>query len=186
MAEPTKIAVLTSGGDAQGMNAVVRAVVRTAIHEGAVPYAVHEGWKGAVEGGGLISELTWSDVSGILNEGGTTIGTARCAAFRERDGLRAAVGNFVSRGIDRVVAIGGDGTLTGADQLRELWGELLAELVERGEVAPEAAQAHPRLHLAGVVGSIDNDLVGTDMTVGADSALHRIIEAIDAITSTAA
>lgn len=186
MAEPTKIAVLTSGGDAQGMNAVVRAVVRTAIHEGAVPYAVHEGWKGAVEGGGLISELTWSDVSGILNEGGTTIGTARCAAFRERDGLRAAVGNFVSRGIDRVVAIGGDGTLTGADQLRELWGELLAELVERGEIAPEAAQAHPRLHLAGVVGSIDNDLVGTDMTVGADSALHRIIEAIDAITSTAA
>ena len=132
MAEPTKIAVLTSGGDAQGMNAVVRAVVRTTIHEGAVPYAVHEGWKGAVEGGGLISELTWSDVSGILNEGGTTIGTARCAAFRERDGLRAAVGNFVSRGIDRVVAIGGDGTLTGADQLRELWGELLAELVERG------------------------------------------------------
>ena len=97
MAAPTKIAVLTSGGDAQGMNAVVRAVVRTAIHEGAVPYAVHEGWKGAVEGGCLISELTWSDVSGILNEGGTTIGTARCAAFRERDGLRAAVGNFVSR-----------------------------------------------------------------------------------------
>ena len=72
-----KLAVLTSGGDAQGMNAVVRAVVRTAIHEGAVPYGVHEGWRGAVEGGALISKMEWSDVSVILNEGGTTIRTAR-------------------------------------------------------------------------------------------------------------
>ena len=184
--EPKKIAVLTSGGDAQGMNAVVRAVVRTALHEGAVPYAVMEGWKGAVEGGSLIREMTWSDVSGILNEGGTAIGTARCDAFRERDGMRQAVKNLVSEGIDRVVAVGGDGSLTGADELRAQWSGLLDELVERGEITRKQADAHPRLHLAGVVGSIDNDLVGSDMTVGTDSALHRIIEAIDAISSTAA
>ena len=184
--EPRKIAVLTSGGDAQGMNAVVRAVVRTALHEGAVPYAVMEGWKGAVEGGSLIRETTWSDVSGILNEGGTAIGTARCDAFRERDGMREAVRNLVAEGIDRVVAVGGDGSLTGANELRAQWSGLLDELVERGEITREQADAHPRLHLAGVVGSIDNDLVGSDMTVGTDSALHRIVEAIDAISSTAA
>ncbi|MDO4887384.1 MAG: 6-phosphofructokinase [Actinomycetaceae bacterium] len=186
MSEPTKIAVLTSGGDAQGMNAVVRAVVRTAIHEGAVPFAVREGWKGAVEGGELISQMTWSDVSGILEQGGTRIGTARCDEFRERDGMRAAVRNLVSLGIDRVVAIGGDGTLSGADELRELWPGLIDELVECKEISPQVAAAHPKLHLAGVVGSIDNDLVGTDMTVGTDSALHRILEAVDSITSTAA
>ncbi|MCF2707453.1 6-phosphofructokinase [Arcanobacterium haemolyticum] len=184
--EPLKIAVLTSGGDAQGMNAVVRAAVRTAIHEGVKPYAILEGWRGAVEGGDLIRELGWSDVSNTLSEGGTVIGTARCPEFRERSGLRAAVRNLVKIGIDRIVAIGGDGSLSGADELRELWPELLDELVERGEILPDEAAAHPKLHLAGVVGSIDNDLVGSDMTVGADSALHRIIEAIDAISSTAA
>lgn len=184
--QPIKIAVLTSGGDAQGMNAVVRAVVRTTLHEGGIPYAVMEGWKGAVEGGEYIKAMSWSDVSGILNTGGTSIGTARCAEFREREGMRAAVRNLVTRGIDRVVAIGGDGSLSGADELRELWEELLEELVDMGEVTPQQAAAHPRLMLAGVVGSIDNDLVGSDMTVGTDSALHRIIEAIDAITSTAA
>ena len=169
--EPTKIAILTSGGDAQGMNAVVRAVARTAIHEGAVPYAVREGWRGAVEGGDLISEMGWSDVSNILNQGGTTIGTARCAEFRERAGQRAAVKNFVSRGIDRIVAIGGDGTLTGADVLREQWPSLLEELVAAGEIAPDVAERHQKVHIAGVVGSIDNDLVGSDMTVGAITAL---------------
>lgn len=184
--EPTKIAVLTSGGDAQGMNAVVRAVVRTAIHEGVTPYAVLEGWRGAVEGGDLIKKVGWSEVSGTLSTGGTIIGTARCAEFRERSGLRSAVKNFVQLGIDRIVVIGGDGTLTGADELRELWPELLEELVANGEITRELADKHPLLHLAGVVGSIDNDLVGSDMTVGADSALHRIIDAIDAISSTAA
>ena len=184
--EPRKIAILTSGGDAQGMNAVVRGVVRTAIHEGAVPYAVREGWRGAVEGGDLISEMGWSDVSNILNQGGTTIGTARCAEFRERAGQRAAVKNFVSRGIDRIVAVGGDGTLTGADVLREQWPSLLEELVASGEVDPETAERHKKVHIAGVVGSIDNDLVGSDMTVGANTALHRIVEAIDALSSTAA
>lgn len=87
-AERPKIGVLTSGGDAQGMNAVVRAVVRTALHAGAIPFALHEGWKGAIEGGDLIQELSWSSVSGILSKGGTAIGTARSDEFRERSGLK--------------------------------------------------------------------------------------------------
>ncbi|MDN6487135.1 MAG: 6-phosphofructokinase, partial [Ancrocorticia sp.] len=150
-----KIAVLTSGGDAQGMNAVVRAVVRTAIHEGAVPYGVHEGWRGAVEGGDLIREMHWSDVSGILNLGGTTIGTARCAEFRERSGRRQAVKNLVQLGIDRIIAIGGDGTLTGADALRAEWPTLVDELLEAGEIDSETAATHRPAPRAGVVGSID-------------------------------
>lgn len=185
-AAKVKIGVITSGGDAQGMNAVVRAAVRTALHEGAQPYAIREGWKGAVFGGELIQKLEWSDVSGILNKGGTSIGTARCDEFRERAGIKRAVHNLVTEGIDRLVIVGGDGTLSGADELRELWPELLAELVDDGALSAEQAAQHAQLHIAGVVGSIDNDLVGTDMTVGADSALHRIIEAIDAIAATAA
>ncbi len=181
-----KIGVLTSGGDAQGMNAVVRAVVRTALHEGARPYAIKEGWQGAVQGGALLTEMTWRDVSGILNQGGTAIGTARCDEFRQRAGIKKAVYNLVKEGIDRLVIIGGDGTLSGADELRALWPELLQELVAENQITPELAATHQKLHIAGVVGSIDNDLVGTDMTVGADTALHRIIEAIDAIASTAA
>ncbi|WP_182170241.1 6-phosphofructokinase [Flaviflexus equikiangi] len=183
--ESVKIGVLTSGGDAQGMNAIVRAVVRTALHEGARPFAIREGWKGAVEGGDLIQEMSWSDVSDILHRGGTIIGTARSDRFREREGMREAVKNLVSLGIDRLISIGGDGTLTGTDELRAEWPSLLAELVEMGEIEQDTADRHPLLHIAGVVGSIDNDLVGTDMTVGADSALHRIIDAIDAISSTA-
>ncbi|QOR47096.1 6-phosphofructokinase [Trueperella pecoris] len=181
-----KIGILTSGGDAQGMNATVRAAVRTALQLGAQPYAFLEGWRGPVEGGSLIKKMDWSDVSATINKGGTAIGTARSDEFRERSGLKKAVYNFVSNGIDRLVIMGGDGTLTGADELRELWPELLAELVDEGKVSPEQSERHKKLMIAGVVGSIDNDLVGTDMTVGADSALTRIIEAIDAIAATAA
>lgn len=186
MAKKIKIGVLTSGGDAQGMNAVVRAVIRTAIHDGAQPYMIREGWKGAVEGGKLIKPATWSDSAGILQQGGTAIGTARSEEFRQRSGVKKAVYNLVSAGIDRIVIIGGDGTLTGADELRQLWPELLAELVAEGKISEGQASKHKKLYIAGVVGSIDNDLVGTDMTVGTDSALHRIIEAVDAIASTAA
>ncbi|MDO5671593.1 MAG: 6-phosphofructokinase [Actinomycetaceae bacterium] len=184
--KPIKLGVLTSGGDAQGMNAAVRAVVRTALVMGAEPYGVMEGWQGAVEGGEKIRPMGWSDVSSILNEGGTVIGTARCAAFRERDGLRTAARNLVERGIDRMVVIGGDGSLAGTDEFRREWPSLLAELVERGEISSEVAAAHPALMVVGIVGSIDNDLVGADMTIGTDSALHRIVEAIDALSSTAA
>ena len=182
---PTKLAVLTSGGDAAGMNPAVRAVVRTGLDLGIEVFAVFEGLRGLVEGGDLIRPATSADVGGILYRGGTVLGTARCEAFRTRDGRRQAAHNLVEQGIDTLVVIGGDGSLTGADIFREEWPTLLAELVERDEIDLAQADAHQRLTLVGLVGSIDNDMFGTDMTIGADTALHRITEAIDAIQSTA-
>jgi 6-phosphofructokinase 1 len=116
-----RIAVLTSGGDAQGMNAAVRAVVRASIRFGAEVFGIHNGYQGAVDGGDQIRQLHWNDVSGILHRGGTVIGTARCADFRERDRPPAAARNLLQPGIDRLVVIGGDGSLTGTtDSPREL------------------------------------------------------------------
>jgi 6-phosphofructokinase 1 len=181
-----KIAVLTSGGDAQGMNAAVRAVVRTALHEGAEVYAIYEGYQGMVDGGEAIQPMNWDSVGGILQLGGTVIGSARCQDFRTREGRRTAARNLVAHGIDRLIVIGGDGSLTGARVFREEWPELLKELQENGELEAETAAQHAHLAVVGLVGSIDNDFHGTDMTIGADTALHRITEAVDAITSTAA
>ncbi|RMF46820.1 MAG: 6-phosphofructokinase [Anaerolineae bacterium] len=178
--------MLTSGGDAPGMNAAVRAVVRTVLHHKAQPYAIYEGYQGMVEGGERIRRMTWEDVGGILQRGGTVIGTARSAAFRTHEGRRTAAKNLLAHGIDRLVVIGGDGSLTGANIFREEWPRLLEELVAAGEIAPETARRHPHLGIVGLVGSIDNDFFGTDMTIGADTALHRIVEAVDAISSTAA
>uniref|UniRef100_A0A8C1E3F1 ATP-dependent 6-phosphofructokinase n=1 Tax=Cyprinus carpio carpio TaxID=630221 RepID=A0A8C1E3F1_CYPCA len=153
------IAVLTSGGDAQGMNAAVRAVVRMGIYVGAKVYFVHEG--------------------------GTVIGSARCKDFRTREGRLKAAHNLVQRGITNLCVIGGDGSLTGANLFREEWSGLLAELVQQGLIDEEASQKYSALHIVGMVGSIDNDFCGTDMTIGTDSALHRIIEVVDAIMTTA-
>ncbi|MCV2394708.1 6-phosphofructokinase [Actinotalea sp. M2MS4P-6] len=180
------VAVLTSGGDAPGMNAVVRAVVRTAIGAGAAVYTVQEGLQGLVDGGDRIRRVEWGSVSSIQHRGGTVIGTARSAAFRTREGRLTAAANLVGHGIDRLVVVGGDGSLTGTDVFRSEWPGLLAELAETGRIDSGAPERHRHLVIAGVVGSIDNDMVGTDMTVGADTALHRIIEAIDALSSTAA
>ena len=179
------IAVLTSGGDSPGMNAALRAVVRTAIHSGAKAFAIHEGYQGMVDGGDAIREMNWNDVGGILQRGGTVIGTARCAAFRERAGRLQAAANLLEHGIDGLVVIGGDGSLTGADILRQEWPGLLEELVSQGRVSAALAAQYPKLNMVGMVGSIDNDMLGTDMTIGADTALHRIVEAIDALNSTA-
>jgi 6-phosphofructokinase 1 len=179
-------AVFTSGGDAPGMNAAVRAVVRAAHDRGVEMFAVFEGYQGMVDGGDSLRPLSWDDVGGILHQGGTVIGSARCAAFRERSGRLRAAKNLVERGIDGLVAIGGDGTLTGANLFRQEWPGLLQELVEKGEISAEVAGRHPWLQIVGLVGSIDNDMFGTDMTIGADTALHRIVTAVDAIISTAA
>ncbi len=183
---PIAIGVLTSGGDAQGMNAAVRAVVRTALSKGVDVYAIYEGYEGMIEGGERIRKMAWGSVGGIIYRGGTVIGTARSAAFRTREGRLQAALNLVERGIDRLVIIGGDGSLTGANLFRQEWTDLLDELVEHGTISRETAAQHPALAIVGLVGSIDNDMFGTDMTIGADTALHRITEAIDAISSTAA
>uniref|UniRef100_A0AAY4ANY4 ATP-dependent 6-phosphofructokinase n=1 Tax=Denticeps clupeoides TaxID=299321 RepID=A0AAY4ANY4_9TELE len=179
------VAVLTSGGDAQGMNGAVRAVVRMGIYVGAKVYLIHEGYQGMVDGGDNIKEATWESVSSMLQVGGTFIGSARCAEFRTHDGRLRAAQNLVKRGITNLCVIGGDGSLTGANLFREEWSGLLEELVQSGKIDEAAAQAHSVLHIVGMVGSIDNDFCGTDMTIGTDSALHRIIEVVDAIMTTA-
>ncbi|XP_066539343.1 ATP-dependent 6-phosphofructokinase, platelet type isoform X1 [Hoplias malabaricus] len=179
------IAVLTSGGDAQGMNAAVRAVVRMGIYVGAKVYFIHEGYQGMVDGGDNIKEATWESVSSMLQVGGTVIGSARCKEFRTHEGRLKAAHNLVQRGITNLCVIGGDGSLTGANLFREEWSGLLTELVQQGLIEEDAVQRYSALHIVGMVGSIDNDFCGTDMTIGTDSALHRIIEVVDAIMTTA-
>ncbi|CAH8620502.1 unnamed protein product [Schistosoma rodhaini] len=179
------IAVLTSGGDAQGMNAAVRAVVRMGIYCGCRVFFIREGYQGLVDGGQNIQEASWADVSGILQLGGTKIGSARCMDFRERYGRLKAAENLVKNQITNLVVIGGDGSLTGANLFRAEWSSLLEELVTSNKISAESAKQFHRLNIVGLVGSIDNDFCGTDMTIGADSALHRIIEATDAISTTA-
>ena len=125
--EPTRLAVLTSGGDSAGMNAAVRAVVRTGLDLGMEVFVVFEGLQGLVEGGELLRPATTADVGGILHQGGTVLGTARCKEFRERDGRRRAARNLVEHGVDALVVIGGDGSLTGANQFREEWPDVEPE-----------------------------------------------------------
>ncbi|CAF1525115.1 unnamed protein product, partial [Didymodactylos carnosus] len=136
-------------------------------------------------GGNLIRQATWASVSGILDDGGTIIGSARCLEFRERPGRLRAAKNLIDHEINNIVCIGGDGSLTGANLFRKEWEGLVKELSEKGEITKENAEKFNYLNIVGLVGSIDNDFCGTDMTIGADSALHRIMEAIDCITTTA-
>ena len=181
------LAVMTSGGDAQGMNPAVRAVVRTALHHGAEIFAVYEGYQGLIDGGDRIRP----------RELGRRQQHPQPRRHRDRHRALGRVPRAgrpppgraqpAARGIDRLVVIGGDGSLSGADLLRQEWPSLVAELRRRpATIDQETADRHPALMIAGLVGSIDNDMIGTDMTIGADSALHRIVEAIDAIASTAA
>ncbi|KAI0008217.1 6-phosphofructokinase [Xylariaceae sp. FL0662B] len=186
MAAPKKkIAVMTSGGDSPGMNGVVRAVVRMAIHMGCDAYCIYEGYEGLVQGGNLIRQMEWNDVRGYLSEGGTLIGTARCMAFFERAGRLAAAKNLILNGIDALIICGGDGSLTGADRFRAEWPSLVEELVSTGQLEKKQVDPYRHLNLVGLVGSIDNDLSGTDATIGAYSALARICEMVDYIEATA-
>lgn len=180
-----RIGILTSGGDAPGMNAALRSAVRTALDLGIGIYGIWEGYQGMVDGGDRIRELSWESVGGILQRGGTIIGTARCKDFRTREGRLKAARNLVNNGIDGLIIIGGDGSLTGGAIFREEWPQLIADLIQSGKIPPDSAEEYPNLVIVGLPGSIDNDMYGTEMTIGADTALHRITEAIDAITSTA-
>uniref|UniRef100_A0A8C4GF25 6-phosphofructokinase n=1 Tax=Dicentrarchus labrax TaxID=13489 RepID=A0A8C4GF25_DICLA len=168
-----------------GMNAAVRATVRVGLYTGAKVYFVHEGYQGLVDGGDHIRPATWESVSMMLQLGGTVIGSARCQDFRTKEGRTKAACNLVKLGITNLCVIGGDGSLTGANQFRTEWSELLADLVKAGKITANEAKCSSHLNIVGMVGSIDNDFCGTDMTIGTDSALHRIIEIVDAITTTA-
>lgn len=180
-----RIGVMTSGGDAPGMNAAVRAVVRMSIAKGCEPYAIFEGYEGLVKGGDLIKKMNWEDVRGWQSEGGTLIGTARCKEFRERPGRLSAAKNLILSGIDALIICGGDGSLTGADIFRSEWKGLLDELVQTKELTQAQTDQFQHLNIVGLVGSIDNDMSSTDATIGAYSSLTRICQAVDFIDATA-
>lgn len=155
------IAVLTSGGDAPGMNACIRAVVRTGIYHGKNMFGVMQGYQGLINDN--IIPMDARSVSNILHIGGTILKTARCLEFKEESGMAKAFENFQKREIDALVVIGGDGTFTGAKRFGENYG----------------------IKVIGVPGTIDNDLYGSDFTLGYDTAINTIIEAIDKIRDTA-
>lgn len=168
------------------MNAALRAVVRTGISSGLEVYAICEGFSGMVAGGDQIKPMSWGDVGGIMHLGGTAIGSARCGEFHERAGRLLAARNLLQKEIEGLIVIGGDGSQTGAGLLHAEWPGLIQELLDSGQLTRKVAARAKALPVVGIIGSIDNDMFGTDITTGADTALHRIIDATDAISSTAA
>uniref|UniRef100_G3TMZ0 6-phosphofructokinase type B n=1 Tax=Loxodonta africana TaxID=9785 RepID=G3TMZ0_LOXAF len=169
-----------------GMNAAVRAVTRMGIYVGAKVFLICEGYEGLVEGGENIKQANWLSVSNIIQLVSPPFQpVARCSLHHAGEDAWLQPYNLVQRGITNLCVIGGDGSLTGANIFRSEWGSLLAELVKEGKISESTAQTYSHLNIAGLVGSIDNDFCGTDMTIGTDSALHRIMEVIDAITTTA-
>lgn len=184
--EQKAIAVMTSGGDAPGMNSNVRAIVRSALFKGCRAYAVMEGYQGLVIGGPeYIREMSWEDVRGWSAEGGTNIGTARCMEFRERKGRLLGAQHLIEAGVDALIVCGGDGSLTGADLFRSEWPSLIQELLETKKITESQYKRYKHLNICGCVGSIDNDMSTTDATIGAYSALDRICKAIDYVEATA-
>jgi 6-phosphofructokinase 1 len=162
MTAKKRIAVLTSGGDAPGMNAAIRAVVRMGIGLGWEVFGVRNGYAGLCEGGDLIAPLGARDVGGILGRGGTFLGSARLEEFKNVDAREQAIRNLQIRGIEGLVVIGGNGTQAGALALSKMG-----------------------LPVVGVASTIDNDLTGSDITIGVDTALNIALEAIDRLRVTA-
>jgi 6-phosphofructokinase 1 len=161
MSKIKKIGVLTSGGDAPGMNAAIRAVTRTAIYYNLDVIGIRHGFRGMIEG--YFKPLKAHTVSDIIQRGGTILKTARCPEFKTKKGRKRAYGNLKSMNIDGVVVIGGDGTFTGAGIFSEEFN----------------------IPFIGIPGTIDNDIYGTDVTIGYDTALNTVVEAVDKIRDTA-
>jgi 6-phosphofructokinase 1 len=157
----TKIGVLTSGGDAPGMNAAIRAVVRTAIYHGIEVYGIVRGYNGMVEGD--IFQMDSKSVANIIQRGGTILKTARSAAFFEPEGRQKAYNNLKKFGINGLVIIGGDGSFKGAQKFSNEFD----------------------IPCIGIPGTIDKDIAGSDFTIGFDTAVNTAVEAIDKIRDTA-
>lgn len=155
------IGVLTSGGDSPGMNAAVRAVVRTAIANNIDVYAIRHGYKGLIEGN--FKKVESTDVSNLIQRGGTILKSARCDEFRTKEGRKKAAAMMKDNNIEALIAIGGDGTFAGATLIGQEHG----------------------INVIGIPATIDNDLVGSDETIGYDTALNTAMEAIDKIRDTA-
>jgi 6-phosphofructokinase 1 len=161
-----RIGILTSGGDAPGMNAAIRAATLVGLAHGVEVVGIERGYRGLVDD--AIVALGPSDVASILREGGTILGSARCKEFHDRDVRDRARAVLVRRGIDGLVVIGGNGSLTGAQRL-----------ADRDELGDQA------LAVVGVPASIDNDLALTGLAIGVDTAMNTIVEACDKIADTA-
>ena len=159
MKEFKKIGVLTSGGDAPGMNAAVRAVVRAALSNGVEVMGIYRGYSGLIDGD--IKPLNIRDVSNIINKGGTVLYSDRCPEFKTPEGMAKAVATCKKFGIDGIVAIGGDGTFRGATDL--------------------TAHGVPCI---GIPATIDNDITSTDCTIGFDTAMNTVIELVDKLRDT--
>jgi len=156
-----KIGVLTSGGDSPGMNACIRAVVRTGIYNGLEVYGIKNGYDGMIKGD--LIKLENHDVSNIIQRGGTILKTARSKEFRTQEGRKKAFENLKKHDLDGLVVVGGNGTFTGADLFIKEFD----------------------FPIMGTPGTIDNDLYGTDMTIGYDTALNTVMEAVDKVRDTA-
>jgi len=156
-----KIGIITSGGDAQGMNACIRSVVRAAWFNDMVPYGIMRGYEGLINDD--IQELNSRSVGNIIQRGGTVLKCARSEAFRTREGRGIAYDNYKKTGLDALVVIGGDGSLTGANLFHEEFG----------------------VPVIGIPATIDNDIYGTDFTIGFDTAANVALDAIDKIRDTA-
>jgi len=161
MREIKNIGVLTSGGDAPGMNACVRAVTRASIYQGWKVFGIFRGWEGLISG--EIKELTTESVSNTIQRGGTILKTARCDEFRTFEGRQKAYNNVQRLAIDALIVIGGNGSLAGAQDFAKDFD----------------------VPVIGIPGTIDNDLYGTDSTIGYDTALNTIVECVDKIRDTA-
>src|ERR1043165_6183215 len=156
-----KIGLLTSGGDSPGMNAAIRAIVRTAIYHGMDVYGIRRGYRGMIEGD--IYHMKTTDVSNIIQRGGTILKTARSKEFMTEEGMKKAYEQLQKHGIEALVLIGGDGTFRGAVKFFENY----------------------TIPAVGLPGTIDKDLAGTDFTIGFDTAVNTAVEAIDKIRDTA-
>ena len=156
-----KIAFLTSGGDAPGMNAAIRAIVRSCVYNKIIPIAVHKGYEGLING--MFEEMNARSVKGIINKGGTFIKTARSSEFRTKSGRKKAYNNLIDHSIDGLIIVGGDGTFNGAYIFNKEF----------------------KFPVIGIPATIDNDIFGTSHTIGFDSALNTVVEAIDKIRDTA-
>lgn len=165
------------------MNAAYRAAAAVCLSAGVEIYAIYNGYAGLVQGGDMIRRVTWADINDIIHRGGTVIGSARCMEFKTREGRLQAAENLVQRGINCLIAIGGDGTLTGANLFKTEWQDLLSQLHQSNRISSSAVETYKYLALVGMVGSIDNDMCGFSMTIGCDTALHRIMDAVDALVT---
>ncbi|PAU95634.1 6-phosphofructokinase [Aliifodinibius salipaludis] len=156
-----RIGVLTSGGDAPGMNAAIRAVVRTCVYYNITPYGIYQGYEGLIQND--IKKMDAGSVKHIIHQGGTVLKSARSLDFKTDEGMQKAWENIQKHNLDGLVVIGGDGTFTGAMEFGEKFD----------------------LPIVGIPGTIDNDIYGTDFTVGFDTAVNTVVEAVDKIRDTA-